>query len=277
VGQPPLTGVRIVNLGINLPVVVAAWRLAELGATVTKVEPPGGDPVRHASSTYYELLTRGQTIVAIDLKHDRSQVASLLSTADVLLTATRPAALARLDLGWAELSAAFPRLIHVALVGHAAPRQDIPGHDLTYLARSGLLSPPALPRTLVADLGGAERMVSTSLALLLARDRTGVARRAEISLDEGARVFAGPWEHGITKAQGVLGGGSPLYGLYQARGGWIAVAAIEPAFAERLVAKLGVSAATREAFEAAFSERSPHEWERWAESHDLPIAAVATG
>ena len=83
-----------------------------------------------------------------------------------------------------------------------------------------------------------------------------------------------PWTYGLTVPGGVLGGGLPFYGLYEAEGGWIAVAALEPHFRRRLVAGLGVEP-THEAFRAAFAERTPAEWERWAVENDLPIAAVA--
>jgi alpha-methylacyl-CoA racemase len=270
----PLTAVRVLNLGVNLPAAAAAARLAQLGATVTKVEPPGGDPVQDASADYYDHLTDGQTIVRIDLKRDRGQLDELLGTTDVLLTASRPTALARLGLEWHVLTATFPRLVHVALVGHATPRQDIPGHDLTYLARSGLLSPPALPRTLIADLGGAERVVSTSLALLLARERTGTGACREVALEESAEVFSRPWRHGLTRPTGILGGGSAGYGLYLARGGWIALAALEPAFEARLVEALGVESATHATLSEAFARKTPEHWESWAQQHDLPLAAV---
>ena len=80
--------------------------------------------------------------------------------------------------------------------------------------------------------------------------------------------------YGLTVPGGILGGGFPFYGLYRADGGWIAVAALEPRFQERLVATLGVEP-THEAFAAAFAERTPEEWERWATGRDIPIAAVA--
>ena len=68
----------------------------------------------------------------------------------------------------------------------------MPGHDLTYLAHLGLLCPPALPRTLMADIGGAERAVSAVLALLLGRERGGGERYAEVALSDAAEAFAGP-------------------------------------------------------------------------------------
>nr|WP_242822428.1 CoA transferase [Thermaerobacter marianensis] len=146
----------MVNLAVNVPGPVAAARLQALGATVCKVEPPGGDPLAAAAPAWYEELTAGQEVVRLDLKTPAGRAAldERLAHADLLLTAQRPSALARLGLGPAALARRFPHLVHVAIVGYPAPRQEEPGHDLTYLAETGLLDPPALPRTLLADLGG---------------------------------------------------------------------------------------------------------------------------
>lgn len=267
----PLAGTRVVNVAVNVPAGVAAARLAELGAAVAKVEPLGGDPLEAGAPDLYRRLTNGQEIVRRNLKDETLD--DLLEQADVLLTSSRPSALARLGLAWSELESRYPRLVQVAIVGHAAPDQERSGHDLTYLARYGLVAPPGLPQTLAADLGGAERAVTAAVALLLARERGG-ERYAEVALADAAETFALPWTYGLTVPGGILGGGLPFYGLYEADGGWIAVAALEPRFRERLVDELGAEP-THDAFAAAFSERTPGEWERWADERDLPIAAVA--
>ena len=275
--KAPLAGFRAVNVSVNIPGPVAAARLAELGATVTKVEPLDGDPLEVASRELYERLAAGQTVVRLDLKDDagRDALAELLAEADVLVTSSRPSTLARLGLSQPELTARHPQLVHVAIVGHAEPDQERAGHDLTYASAFGAVAPPSLPQTLVADLGGAERAVTTTLALLLARERGGSERYAEVALTEAAETFALPWTYDLTRPGGVLGGGLPFYGFYEAQGGWIAVAALEPRFRERLVAELGVEP-SHDAFAAAFAGRAPADWEHWAAERDLPIAAVAT-
>ena len=154
----PLSGFAVVNLAINLPGPAAAARLSELGASVTKVEPPEGDPTEAASKELYDRLAEGHTILRLNLKEPagRERLAALLERCDLLLTSSRPSALARLGLAWSDVESRHPRLVQVAIVGHAAPLQELAGHDLTYVGRHGLLAPPDLPRTLVADLGGAE-------------------------------------------------------------------------------------------------------------------------
>ena len=273
----PLEGVVVINLGINLPAPAAGARLTEMGAEVTKVEPLGGDPLETNAPGWYGRLTAGQSVVRLDLKTpgDRARLDGHLEAADVLLTSSRPAALERLGLGWAAVGARFPRLVQVAIVGYPHPRQDVPGHDLTYMAHLGLLSPPALPRTLMADIGGAERAVSAALALLLARERGGGALYAEVALSDAAAAFVGPWEHGLTAAGGLVGGGLAAYGLYEADGGWLALAAIEPHFQERLRDELGLPELARESLAEAFRARSPAQWEEWAEARGIPLAAVS--
>lgn len=265
---------RVVTLAVNVPGPAAAARLREFGAAVTKIEPSGGDPLARFSPAWYDSLASGQEVRSLDLKYPegREELDASLAEADLLLTSSRPRSLGRLGLSWDWLHAAYPQLSQVAIVGHPAPRQDEPGHDLTYLAGWGLLSPPDLPRTLLADLAGAERAASAALGLLLGRERGLGGGYAEVALSEVAASFAGPLVHGLTSPGGVLGGGLPGYGLYRASDGWIAVAALEEHFLQKLLSELGLEEA--EALEAAFGERSAAWWERWAAERGLPIAPV---
>jgi alpha-methylacyl-CoA racemase len=272
----PLDGVRIVTLAVNVPGPVAAARLCSLGAAVTKVEPPSGDPLAVGAPSWYAELAEGQTVVALDLKDadGRAALDALLAESDLLLTSSRPAALERLGLGWTELRTRHPRLSQVAITGHAAPDGNRAGHDLTYQAACGLITPPAMPRTLLADLAAAERAVSAALALLLGRARGGPARMTEVALADAAAELAAPLRHGLTAPGAWLGGGLDAYGLYRAAEGWIAVAALEPHFRARLAQELGIGEMSRAALETAFLARTAAEWEAWADAHDLPLAAV---
>jgi alpha-methylacyl-CoA racemase len=272
----PLENIRVLTLAVNLPGPLAVARLHELGAAVVKVEPPGGDALAHVCPDWYRELHEGQEIVHLNLKdaEDRARLDACLSRADLLLTATRPAALRRLGLAWVELHARYPRLCQVALVGYPAPLEDLPGHDLTYQARAGLLTPPHLPRACVADLAGAQEAVAAALALLLARERGQGGQHASVSLARAAEGFAEPWRRGLTAASGALGGGLPGYQLYRAREGWVALAALEPHFQRTLVAELHLACASREEFQRVFLTRTAQEWELWGAQHDVPIAAV---
>ena len=240
---PPsvLRGVNVLSLAPNLPGPIAARRLAEMGAKVTKIEGPSGDLMAQAAPTYYEWLCEGQQVVALNLKEeaDRGQLKELLSTGDVLITSSRPAALARLGLSWEELHAAYPRLCQVAIVGHSGEDADLAGHDLTYQAHAGTLLPPAMPTVPMADLAGAELAVQAALALLLGRDAgedsagpgagsegageqakdTGAAGRGgyyEVALADAAEAFAMPAQFGLSAPGGLLGGALPGYRIYEA-------------------------------------------------------------
>lgn len=275
----PLSGIRVVSIATNLPGPAAASRLSALGASVTKVEPPGGDPLALAVRSYYDALLRTQTVVTLDLKSEegRTQLHGLLVEADVLVTSQRSAALRRLGLDWTELHARHPRISQVAIVGHPAPQDDVPGHDLTYQAAAGLLAggpgeEPRMPVALVADLGGAERAATEALAALLERDRTGEGSYREVALSTAAEAMAAPLRHHLTGAKGPLGGSLPGYRIYATADGHVACAALEPHFFARLTELLGVSGA--EELEAAFKQRTARDWQDWGIEHDVPLAAV---
>jgi crotonobetainyl-CoA:carnitine CoA-transferase CaiB-like acyl-CoA transferase len=272
----PLHNIRVLTLAVNLPGPLAVFRLKQMGAAVVKIEPPSGDVLARACPDWYRELHEGQEILRLNLKEaeDRARLDTWLSWADLLITASRPAALRRLGLSWQELHARYPRLCQVALVGYPAPREDLPGHDLTYQAHAGLLTPPDLPRACVADLAGAQEMVSAALAVLLARERGHGTRLATVSLFRAAQYVAEPLRRGLTAPGGPLGGGLPGYQPYRAREGWIALAALEPHFAQRVVEELGLRELSREELQQVFLTRSAKEWEEWAAEHDLPLAAV---
>ena len=259
--QAILRGVKIVSLAINTPGPVAAARLAGLGAAVTKIEPPSGDPLKNAARSWYDTLISLQTVLTLNLKEPagRAHLDQLLADTDLLLASFRPSALRRLGLEWDNLHAQHPRLCFVNIIGCAPPLEERSGHDLTYLAGTRLLAPPHMPPSLFVDLAGAERCVSQSLALLL---------------QDCAQDLAQPLEAGLTLPEGVLGGGSPFYGLYRASDGWIAIAALEPHFAQRAQSELGLSLADRSRLAEKFLERSAADWEEWAKKCDIPLVAL---
>jgi crotonobetainyl-CoA:carnitine CoA-transferase CaiB-like acyl-CoA transferase len=273
----PLSNFHITSLAINIPGPVAAARLRDLGAAVTKIEPPGGDMMAWGSPSWYEALNRGIEVLTLDLKtaEGQEQLDSHLSHSDLLLTSSRPMALQRLGLGWADLSAKYPQLCQVAIVGHPPPNENKAGHDLTYQAEVGLVRPPQMPLTTLADIAGAERAVQAALGLLLARERGQGSSYEIVSLEEAVGLYAEPLRQGLTTPAGVLGGGFPGYGLYQARDGWIAVAALEPHFLERLMKELGIAAMSHAAFANAFAEQTAAFWERWAAEKDIPLIRVS--
>jgi alpha-methylacyl-CoA racemase len=269
-----LQGFKILSLALNVPGCTAVQRFKQLGAQVTKVEPPTGDPMLEMQQEWYAALTQGMHILRLDLKEpsQRQRFNDLLGQSDLLLSSMRPAALSRLGLGWEEIHSRYPRLCQVAMTGYPAPQENRPGHDLTYQAELGLLSPPELPRTVLADLAGVERTVSAALALLLARQRGQGGGTTQVSLLEAGRAFSEPLHYGLTAPGGILGGGLPGYNLYPARSGWVAVATLEGHFQTKLLQELGLE--NSDGLAQAFQERTAEEWQRWAGQRDLPISAV---
>ena len=272
----PLTGLRIVSIAVNLPGPLAASRFAELGATVTKVEPPTGDFLAFAAPDYYAELVRLQRVGTLDLKSadGQRQLDVLLSDADLLISANRSHALVHLGLDWPHLHERHPLLCHLAIVGHPAPHDDEPGHDLTYQAEHGLVQRGALPVVLIADLLGAERAVTEGLALIRHRAATGRAEFRQVSLAEAAAAAARPLQHRLTGPGTPLGGALPGYGVYAASEGEVALAALEPHFLADLVRLLGVEPSVA-GLAGVFATRSAVQWQDWGRAHGIPLVAVS--
>jgi alpha-methylacyl-CoA racemase len=273
----PCEGIVIVSTALNVPGPVAVARLTAMGATAIKIEPPAGDPLAGHSRPWYDELHRGIETKILDLKtaDGRDRFDACAAHASVLITAQRPAALARLGLDWERLHARFPHLSHVAILGFAPPRANDAGHDLTYQAAEGLIGPPNMPQTLMVDLAAAERVVCTALAVNMAFN--GVGQYAAVNLADVAHAMAAPIRHGLTTSGGLLGGGFAGYRLYRAREGWVALAALEPRFLERLRLQAAGVAPDELRFAELFATRTAREWEAWAREQDVPLVAVHAG
>jgi alpha-methylacyl-CoA racemase len=272
----PLEGTKIISTAFNMPGPAAVSWLHHWGADVLKIEPPSGDPLSRNCPELYQQLLAKQRPWRLDLKQpaERSQLDSHLAEADLLITSTLPASLARLGLAWEELHERFPRLCQVAIVGHAPPDEEITGHDLTYQAAAGLLSPPAMPPTLWADMAAAQTTISHAMAVLAERTRTGKATISYVAIVDALDFYALPLRHGVTSPGGRLAGTLPNYNIYATREGWLAVAALEPHFWARLQSLLQVTEGSHEQLKAIFLTRTANEWESWAQENRLPLAAV---
>ena len=267
----PLSGLKVVTVAPNVPGPLAAASLRDAGATVVKIEPPFGDPLRQMSPEWYAELHRGIEVLTLDLKSPAglAELAGRLAGADLLLTSSRPSALARLGLSPERLGRDFPRLCRVCIVGDTrAPDQA--GHDLTYQAEAGLLDPerPSMPRVLVADLIGSREAYAAALGLLLGRERGSDERERVVGLGDAARFAAAPARVGLTAPGGLLSGARDNYRLYQTADGWVAAAPLEPHFAARWTEALGEDAAT-----TLRGQPTAH-WEALAAERDLPLSAL---
>jgi crotonobetainyl-CoA:carnitine CoA-transferase CaiB-like acyl-CoA transferase len=270
-----LEGIVVVSLAINLPGPLTAARLSKLGAHVTTVLPPSGDPIALYQPEWFADLHKGQDLVILDLKSPDGimELDALLANADILITSSRPSSLTRLGLDPESISKKHPRLCQIAIVGESGVNAENPGHDLTYQAINALVIPPVMPITLIADMAGSERAAQIAVAALLHRERTGEATHQEVALADATYDMAEPNRRGLTKPGGGLGGGLGLYAIYETQEGWIALAAIEPHFAQRIMSELNVDASV-EAFAQVFKTKTATQWEQWAKEIDIPLVAI---
>ncbi|CCW12004.1 CoA transferase [Rhodococcus aetherivorans] len=268
-----LDGIDVVTLAPNLPGPLAAHRLHRLGARVTKVESPAGDPLAGVAPHWYAELVAGQDIVVLDLKDSDSRVRldGMLDSADLLVTAMRPSAAQRLGLD--QVTATFPRLGHVEIVGYDGELEEIAGHDLNYQAAYGTLTPPSMPTVPVADLLGAERAVSAAVLLLLERTATGRGGRRRVVLDHAASDAGAAVRHGLMGTGAPLGGALPSYRIYRAADGYVALGALEPHFATRLAEVLG-DELTHEGLERFFGTHTVDDCEQLAVKADIPLTRI---
>jgi len=264
----PLAGIRVLDFSTLLPGPLASLFLAEAGAEVIKVERPGiGDEMRGYEprfgddSANFALLNRGKGSVAIDLKSSDALVrlTPLLKTADVLIEQFRPGVMQRLGLGYEAVRAINNGIIYCSITGFGqdGPRANAAGHDLNYLALTGLLSftadrddVPTMPPTPIADIAaGSYPAVVNILLALLQRQLTGQGSRLDISMTDSLFVLAywglaGGFAAGRWPRPGseLVTGGSPRYRIYRTRdGGYVAAAPIEQRFWENFCPLIGLS------------------------------------
>ncbi len=267
----PLKGIQIINLGVNLPSALLAYKLRELGATVLKIEPPAGDPLKIKFPKYYKKLVSPQKVISLNLKLDKDRKAldKYLAKSHLLITAVRPRSLKGLKLEWKDLRK-FRKLSHVRLVGYASPYENMAGHDLTYQAFMGTLQPPQMPHVVWADLVGVEKALLESVLILLKKKKV----LSTISLAQSLETFVEPISYGVCGENSQLDGHLPYYRLYSAKTGWVALAAMELSFRNKLQSELKLAALDKVDLEKAFREKTAEEWQAWGIDKDIPIVKV---
>jgi crotonobetainyl-CoA:carnitine CoA-transferase CaiB-like acyl-CoA transferase len=302
----PLTGTRVLDLSRLLPGPFATLVLADLGATIDKIEDPagGGDYLRHmlpqvaGESAAFQLLNRGKRSAVLDLKKPdgREALRRLVGTYDVLFDQFRPGVLARLGFSHDELRAAHPRLVICALTGYGQTGELSPraGHDLNYLARAGVLGaqgpsdgPPQVPAFQLADISGGMWCVIAILAALTERARAGQGAVLDIAMTEGVLGFATTalaatlTNTPVRRGGEALSGGIAPYNTYLSKDGHpITLAALEPKFWASFCAGAGLEAGMDALIEGShqvdlkrrvaeiFASRSREEWGRFGAEHD---------
>jgi alpha-methylacyl-CoA racemase len=253
----PLAGLKVIEFEGIGPGPLAGRMLADLGAEVVAVVRPNkaplGDPDRPLSEGP---LRRGKRIVALNLKRpeELEEALTLIETADVLIEGNRPGVMERLGLGPAECAKRNPRLVYGRMTGWGqdGPLAQVAGHDLNYLALSGILSlaardgqPPGVPPTVLGDGGGALGLAFGVVAAVFAAGRSGKGCVIDCSIVDIAASLGGIAL--AARAVGMLDApspfhDSPFYDVYAcADGRYVTVGALEPQFYTVLLGKLGLA------------------------------------
>ena len=257
----PLDGLIVLDMTRLLPGAIATLCLADFGAEVIKIEQPGGgDPARHmdGSGWLFSITNIGKKSVAIDLKAKRGTelFTYLVEKADILVESFRPGVMARLGLSYDVLSHCNKGLIYAAISGYGqcGPYSGIAGHDINYIALSGLLQrmgshdneSPIIPPIQIADVvGGSYQAIVGILLALEARHRTGLGQMIDVSMSDGlssllAVALSAFQEAKNPTASELLSGAYACYSIYPARNNrWIAVGALESKFWTNLCRELG--------------------------------------
>ena len=300
-GTGPLRGVKVVEVAGIGPGPHACMVLADLGADVLRIDRPGGGSFSLGAK---DVLNRGRPSVALDLKHPDAvaTVLDLVEGADVLVEGMRPGTLERLGLGPDECLARNPRLVYGRMTGWGqdGPWSHAAGHDLNYVATSGVLhglgqdrERPHFPGNLLGDFGGGSTyLVIGVLAALLEARAGGQGQVVDAAIVDGtAHLNAMAWTFAALGAasgerrSGLLDGGTPWYDLYEtADGRHMSVGALEPQFWADLVARIGVElpdrddpanhATIRGTLVRRFKERTQAEWCEVFDGTDACVAPV---
>lgn len=308
----PLAGLRVVEMAGLGPCPLAGQLLADLGAEVLLIERP----VRgEAAPRPHDVNNRGKRPVALDLKAETGRAAALrlIAGADALIEGFRPGVMEKLGLGPGDCHAVNPGLVYGRMTGwgQTGPMATTAGHDLNYLAMTGMLwmmgekdRPPSPPLNLVADYGGGTMFLLFGLmAALWEKGRSGRGQVVDAAMVDGVNAMTGLFRGFSHAAEGLgaglwpeargeklLDGAAPFYRCYQcACGGFLSVGPLEPQFFAILLEKAGLPAAhladqndpatwaarSRD-YAAVFAARSRDRWMEIFEGTDACVAPVLT-
>ncbi len=255
---PSLTGVRVVEFEGIGPGPFAGRLLADMGAEVTVIaRPHEGSLMTSFGGIAGNPLRRGKTIVSLDLKQPAARAEALdrIAEAHALIEGNRPGVMERLGLGPADCAARNPRLVYGRMTGwgQSGPLAQAAGHDLNYVALSGLLSlaaqrgvPPRVPPTVVGDAAGALGLAFGMACALFEARQSGRGRVVDGAIVDvlamlGTLAF---WIRDSGQLDGPAASpfhDSPFYDVYAcADGGHVTLGALEPPFYALLLTKLGL-------------------------------------
>ena len=251
--QGPLAGVRVLEFAGLGPAPFCAMLLSDLGADVVRVDRPGAGP------SPADVTCRGRASLALDLKQAEAREGCLaaIELADVLIEGFRPGVMERLGLGPEPALERNPRLIYGRMTGwgQTGPLAEAAGHDINYIALTGVLDAigtaegPVPPLNLVGDMGGGALYLAFGIAAALyERERSGKGQVIDAAIVDGAASLMSifTWLQAdrmvrLRRGENLLGGAAPFYRAYEcADGRHIAVGALEPQFYAALIERLGI-------------------------------------
>ena len=305
----PLAGIKIVELTGIGPAPMCAMLLADLGATVLRIDRPGGSDLGVPRPLRYDLLLRGRRCLALDLKRPDGKALALrlVEGADALIEGFRPGVTERLGLGPTECLARNSRLVYGRVTGWGqdGPLAQAAGHDLNYIALAGAVhafgrcgQPPTPPLNLIGDFGGGALYLAFGVVCgVLEAQRSGRGQVVDAAMVDGTAslmtAFHGLMAGGLgshERGTNILDTGAHFYEVYEcADGRWISVAAIEGKFYAELLRRLDIDPATmppqmeqehwpeaKARLAALFRRRTQSEWCTLLEGTDACFAPVLT-
>ncbi|MEU9352953.1 CoA transferase [Streptomyces griseoloalbus] len=281
--EPPLTGLRVLDLATLFAGPLAATLLGDFGAEVVKVEHPrkpdpsrGHGPSKDGIGLWWKMLGRNKRTITLDLSRPggRATLLRLAETADVVIENFRPGTLEKWELGWPELSAANPRLILVRVTGFGqfGPYAHRPGFGTLAEAMSGFAAitgepdaPPTLPPFGLADSIAGLTTAYAVMTALAGRDRTGEGQVVDMALIEPILTVLGPqptWYDQLGHVQPRTGNRSqnnaPRGTYLTADGTWVAVSTSAQSIAERVMVLVGRPDLIDEPWFATGEDRARH-------------------
>jgi alpha-methylacyl-CoA racemase len=304
----PLSGLKVIELAGIGPGPFCAMVLADMGADVLRIERSGGSSLPIAIDPTKDVLNRGRRSVMLNLKHPQGVEAmlQLCERADVLIEGYRPGVMERLGLGPDECRRRNPKLVYGRMTGwgQEGPLAQRAGHDITYIATSGVLHMigragelPVAPGGFIGDMGGGGLLLAFGLlcAIFEARN-SGLGQVVDAAMVDGSSLLGaalyGLMAMGLFDADrwgvNMADTGSHFYEVYQTSDGkLVAVGALEPQFYTQLLAGLGLNAdelppqmdsaswpAMKRRFAEIFRRKTRSEWESVFEGKDACVAAV---
>ena len=255
----PLAGIKIIELAGIGPGPFAAMLLADMGATVIRVDRSAAIDIGISIPPRLNVMNRGRRSIAVDLKAKAGTevVLRLISQADALIEGFRPGVTERLGLGPDVCLARNPKLVYGRMTGYGqdGPMSSVAGHDINYIALAGVLSmigekggKPVPPLNLVGDFGGGGMFLAFGvLCGILEARNSGQGQVVDAAMTEGAALLANIFfsfraTKQLTEKRGenVLDGGAHFYDTYETKdSGYIAVGAIEKVFYVKLLQLMG--------------------------------------